>query len=129
MPVENVKIIERIYSGMQQRDFAMVSLYFDPEVEICQSETVPWGGRYRGYDGLAKFFAKLAEHIESRVETERLIDAGDSVVQIGYTRGTAKRGGRAFDVPEVHVWKFRDGKIIGFTSYIDIPMMMTALEG
>jgi ketosteroid isomerase-like protein len=36
--------------------------------------------------------------------------------------------GAPFDIPEVHVWELRDGKVVGFRAYIDTPAMLEALN-
>ena len=74
------------------------------------------------------FFLTLVEHIESQVTTEALFAAGDHVVQTGRTRGTVRANGASFDVPEVHVWELRDGRIVRYQSYIDTPAMLAALS-
>ena len=63
------------------------------------------------------FFLTLVEHIESQVTTESLFAAGDHVVQTGRTRGTVKANGASFDIPEVHVWELRDGKVVRYQAY------------
>jgi uncharacterized protein len=37
--------------------------------------------------------------------------------------------GASFDIPEVHVWELRDGKIVRFQVYIDTPAMLDVLNG
>jgi ketosteroid isomerase-like protein len=49
-------------------------------------------------------------------------------VQTGRTRGTVVANGAAFDVPEVHVWERRAGKVVRFEAYIDTPAMLEALK-
>ncbi len=85
------------------------------------------GGEYEGKDGAFTFFLKLVEHIESQVSTESLFAAGDHVVS-GRTRGKVLANGASFDIPEVHVWKLRDGKVVRFQVYIDTPAMLEALN-
>jgi uncharacterized protein len=89
---------------------------------------VPWGGEYEGHDGAFTFLLKLVEHIESQVTTDAMFAAGDHVVQAGRTRGRVLANGATFDVPEVHVWELRDGKVVRFQVYIDTPAMLEALR-
>lgn len=123
----NVEIVRAVYDAFAQRDLAAVFAFFDHSVEMTQSAEVPWGGQYVGHEGARKFFGKLMDNVQSKVETERFIDAGDHVVQVGHTRGTVHTTDRRFDVPEVHVWTLRNGKIIRFQAYIDHPPMLVAL--
>ena len=98
------------------------------DVEIVQSPELPWGGNYRGHDGVRQFFAKLLEHVDSQVEIERLIDSGEHVVAIGRTVGKTREKSLEFDVPVVHVWTLAQGQIVRFQPYIDNATMLAALN-
>src|ERR1700733_11387977 len=53
------------------------------------------------------------------VTPEEYIGSGATVAAIvGYT-GTGKATGKALDVPAVHVWDIRDGKLVRFRQFID----------
>jgi uncharacterized protein len=88
---------------------------------------LPWGGRYAGHDGTAKFFTTLLSHTDSRVVIGTLFAAGDDVVQVGRTQGKTVGAGVAFDVDEVHIWHLRNGRVVGYDAYIDTPAMLKAL--
>jgi ketosteroid isomerase-like protein len=98
-----------------------------PDVEIRQTELVPWGGHYRGHTGAREFFGQVVEAIDSRVTIERFIDAGDHVAAVGRTRGHARPGGVAFGLAVVHVWTIRDERLARLEVYIDTPAMREAL--
>jgi ketosteroid isomerase-like protein len=128
MPGDNVATIERVYHALAARDASAIQEVFAPDVTIRQSPELPWGGDYEGLDGAFTFFLTLVEHIESQVTTESLFAAGDHVVQTGRTRGTVRANGASFDIPEVHVWELRDGKVVRYQVYIDTPAMLEALR-
>jgi uncharacterized protein len=127
MPDDNVATIERVYQALAARDANVIQEVFAPHVTIRQSPELPWGGDYEGIDGAFTFFLTLVEHIESQVTTESLFAADDQVVQTGRTRGTVRANGASFDIPEVHVWELRDGKVVRYQVYIDTPAMLEAL--
>jgi ketosteroid isomerase-like protein len=124
----NLETIRRVYEAMKARDASALQELFAPESSIWQTPELPWGGSYEGHDGAFTFFLTLVEHIRSEVTTENLYAAGDHVVQTGRTRGTVVANGATFDVPEVHLWELRDGKVVRFEVYIDTPAMRTALD-
>jgi ketosteroid isomerase-like protein len=128
MPDDNVATIRRLYDALEARDASVIQEVFAPDATIWQSPELPWGGDYEGHDGVFSFFLTLVEHIESEVTTESLFAAGDHVVQTGRTRGNVRANGASFDIPEVHVWELRDGKIVRYQSYIDTPAMLEALR-
>jgi uncharacterized protein len=100
----------------------------DPEIEVWQSDSVPWGGTYRGLDGFQTFVARLFEHVQSEVEAGELLDAGDRVVMIGRSRGRAKKTAAEFDVPVVRLWTIDEGKLARLEVHMDTPQMLAALE-
>ena len=123
----NLDVVRAAYLAFERGDLTGVFAVLDPDVEVYQSSEVPWGGRYRGQVQVQEFFMKLAAAVDSNVDMERFLDAGDQVVQIGRTRGRARATGKTFDVLEVHVWTVRHGKVVRFEAYVDNPAMLTAL--
>jgi ketosteroid isomerase-like protein len=66
----------------------------------------------------------LAARPEVRVEgfaitPEQLIGSGATVAAIVRYTGTGKATGKPLDVPVVHVWDIRDGKLARFRQFID----------
>jgi ketosteroid isomerase-like protein len=56
-----------------------------------------------------------------------LFEADGKVFEVGRSAGTVNANGRTFDIPEVHVWAIKDGKIIEVYFAIDTPAMLAAL--
>jgi ketosteroid isomerase-like protein len=128
MSAANLKLVQELYEAFARRDVAAVLARFHADAEIRQSDLLPWGGHYRGHEGIREFFGRLREAIDSAVSLERLIDAGDHVVAVGRTRGHTRKGEVPFDVAIAHVWIVRDARISRFEAYIDTPVMLEALE-
>ena len=125
---DNIATVQRVYAAMSTDDANALQDALAQDVKISQSTELPWGGEYEGLDGAFTFFLTLVEHIESQVTTESMFAAGDHVVQAGRTRGRVLANGATFDVPEVHIWQLRDGKVVRFQVYIDTPAMLRALR-
>lgn len=124
---ENVHVVQRAYDAFARRELRTILSLLHEDVEIRQSTEVPWGGAYAGHAEAAAFFGRLVHHVTSVVSVERYIDAGDHVVAIGRTRGTANATGKAFDVPISHVWTLQDGLVTKIEYFIDGPTMLAAL--
>jgi hypothetical protein len=120
-------VVRSVYEAFERRDVPAVLELFDPEIVITQSEEVPWGGTHRGHQGALEFFGRLGACIETNVEIDRLIVAGDAVVEIGRTRGHAVGSERPFEIHEAHVWRVRDGRVVGMDAYVDNAKMLEAL--
>jgi uncharacterized protein len=128
MSDDNLAVIRRLYAALTTRDVGVIEQVFAPDVEIFQTPELPWGGTFRGRDGLFTFFLTLAEHLESAVTHEGMFAAGDHVVQHGRTKGKVRESQVAFDIDEVHVFELRDGRVVRFAAYIDTPGMLDALR-
>ena len=122
------QIVQDLYDAFARRDLPMVFSLLSPDIEIVQSKELPWGGSYRGQDGARQFFSKLGSHISSALDIERLIDAEDHVVAIGWTHGTVNATGASYRVPIAHVWRVRDGLVIQTQFFIDNASMLEALR-
>jgi ketosteroid isomerase-like protein len=128
-PVEDVDVVGAIYEAMAARDIEALVALVDPECVITQDPRLPWGGRHVGHDGFGAFALALTGSIDSAVETQALFAADDEVVQVGRTRGTVRSNGVAFDIPEVHRWRIRDGRAVAAHFAIDTAAMLAALDG
>jgi ketosteroid isomerase-like protein len=126
---ENVDIVREAYDAVRTRQLQTVLQLAAPDLEIEQSSDIAWGGRYRGLAGLQQFMVRLTQHVDSVMTPDQYIDAGEQVVAVGRSRGTTRASGRYFDVPAVHVWTLKDGKLARFQAYIDHPAMVSALAG
>lgn len=127
--VEGAKVVANVYDAFARGDVQALSVLFDPRVQVRQSPLLPWGGVYQGYPGIMRFGAKLLEHVESRVDVDEYLEAGEQVVVIGHTRGRVRATGKEFDIRVVQVWSLKDGRVVRFESYSDIAKMLEALKG
>ncbi len=128
IPHPHVELVRRLYAALDAVDLETILELFDPEVEVHQTEELPWGGDFHGHDGLGRFFGLLRENITSKVTIQAVYAAGDEVVQIGRTAGTVNANGAPFDVQEMHLLTVRDGKVVRFEAHIDTPEMLQALR-
>ncbi|HEX3821426.1 MAG TPA: nuclear transport factor 2 family protein [Candidatus Sulfotelmatobacter sp.] len=127
MSEANINLVKSLYEAVARRDQAAVIALVDPMIEVRQSDLLPWGGSYQGLGGLQNFFTKLLSNVDSQLDLNQYIDAGDDVVMVGRTHGKTKAKGTPFDVTAVHVWTVRNGKIAGFHPYVDTPAMLEVL--
>jgi uncharacterized protein len=124
----DIDVVRTVYEAMAAGDLDRLLELVDEACVITQDARLPWGGRHEGHTGLATFAARLRGAIASSVTTEALFVADDEVIQVGRTRGTTVAGGAEFDIPEVHRWTVRAGKVVAAHFAIDTPAMLAALE-
>lgn len=126
--MSNLKIIHQLYEAFASDGLDRVLELCDPECVVTQDDRLPWGGRHEGLDGVATFGALLGGTIHSTITEDALFEAGDRVVQYGRSRGTVLANGASFDLPEVHVWTLRDGKVVAAEFYGETAAMLRALR-
>lgn len=127
-PMSNIEIIRELYRAFEAEGLDRIMELCDPNCVVTQDSALPWGGRYEGLDGVATFGIALGGAIDSVVTANAMFEAGDRVIQCGSSRGTVLATGAEFDMPEVHVWTLRDGKVTAAEFYIDTHAMLDVLS-
>jgi ketosteroid isomerase-like protein len=123
------EVAEAMYDAMLRSDRDTLGAIASPGIRIRVTETLPYGGTYSGLAGFAAFFKKTFDLIESRIEIERLFEAGGQVVAVGRTRGTGRDTGQPFDSAIVHVFTVEEGRIVGFDAYVEDRPITSAING
>ncbi len=127
MQMNSLEIIKQAYSYLNEKDIPSYFSLMSPNVELYQTEELPWGGHYRGLDESKIFLSKIFPLIDSSVEISNYIQAGDKTVAIGKTSGVAKQTGKKFSCNLAHVWTVKEQKIVRLEVYIDTDVMKAAL--
>ena len=122
-----LEIVKQAYIYLNEKDIANYFSLMSPNVEFYQTEELPWGGYYRGFDESKVFFSKFSPLIDSTVELSHYIQAGDRIVAIGNTSGVAKQTGKKFTCNLAHVWTVKEGTIVRLEVYIDTDVIKAAL--
>ncbi|HEX4806117.1 MAG TPA: nuclear transport factor 2 family protein [Conexibacter sp.] len=123
-PSEQIAQAYKLFeSGEEERVFAQLA----DDVEVIQTEAVPWGGRVQGVEQFKAFFDRLHDYVHTTATIEELIESGEDVVAIGRTRGTANSTGAPIDIRIVHVWRVVDGRITLFHPFVDAPALRRAM--
>jgi|tagenome__1003787_1003787.scaffolds.fasta_scaffold20816595_1 ketosteroid isomerase-like protein len=123
----NADVARTGYAAFAAGDIPGVLALFTDDVVWTTPSSVPFGGVYAGPQGAGEFFTKLPQNFaELNVQPQRYIEAGDTVVVPGRHRGRTQAG-KAFDVPFVHLWTLRNGKVSAFTEVMDSAPVVQAL--
>ena len=123
MSQKNVNTIESIYRSFAEGDIASVLGAMSEDIEWNEAENFPYadGSPYTGPVEVAEgVFQRLGKEWEYfRLEVERILDAGDTVVTLGRYQAKNRETHREIDAQFVHVWDFEDEKIKRFQQYTD----------
>lgn len=120
---DNTAIIQRVYDGFTNGDMAAVVADFSDNIVWNEAENSPYSDRnpYQGTDEIVSgLFARLGgEWAYFNATPSNYVAEDDKVVAIG--RYTAEHGetGKSMDIPFVHVWTVKNGRITAFQQYTD----------
>ena len=121
MSEQNIEFVKGLYAAFGRGDVPAVLAGFADDIEWHEAEGMPYGGVYRGGDAvLQNVFGPIATDVEGFAATpEEFVGSGDTVAVVVRYTGTGKVTGKTLDVPAVHVWEIRDGKLSRFRQFID----------
>jgi ketosteroid isomerase-like protein len=129
MSSHNVGVVRGFNDALAQGDMGGMLDFLDPQLEWRAPESVPWGGTFHGHDGFREFVGKLLDQpAEFRREMLEYLDAGERVVVLLRQMGRRKGRDTEYDVPEVHIWTMRDGKIVDFEGLFDTATVLRTLQ-
>lgn len=121
MSDQNVDFVKGVYEAFDRGDVPAVLGAFADDIEWVEAEGMPYGGVYRSPDAVAQnVFGPITSDVDgfALVREEFIASDGAVAAVVRYT-GTGKASGKALDVPAVHVWDIRDGKLTRFRQFID----------
>jgi uncharacterized protein len=132
--MSNVRTIQEIYAAFGRGDVPAILSRLSESVEWEYGPTstnVPWLQRRRGRDGVAAFFASLAEFEIHRFAPKEFLE-GDRVVvvllDIDFT--VRKTGKRIVEEDEIHVWRFDpEGRIVRHRHGVDTHLHQLSWDG
>jgi ketosteroid isomerase-like protein len=129
MSSRNVGVVRGFNDALAQGDMGGMLDFLDPQLEWRAPESVPWGGTFHGREGFREFVGKLLDQpVEFRREMREYLDAGDRIVVLLRQMGRRKGSDTEYDVPEVHIWTIRDGKIVDFEGSFDTATVLRTLQ-
>ena len=124
MAEPSVDVVRGVYEAFGRGDVAAVLGAMADDVEWREAEGMPYGGVYRGGQAVAEnVFGLITRDVSNFVVSpEEFIGSGDTVAVVVRYTGTGQATGKQLDLPVVHVWDVRDGKIACFRQFIDTAM-------
>lgn len=121
MSTENLETVEGTYESFAAGDVEAVLETFAPDITWVEAEGGPYGGTYEGPEAIVEHvFGPLGTEWDPfRVEPDRFVHDGSTVVSTGTYSGTHGETGESFEAPFAHVWDLEDGRIVRFQQYVD----------
>lgn len=127
---DNVNLIQKIYAAFGAADLQTILNNVNQDAEWVNHgpATIPYGGNFTGR--VAAFFQAIGESTTGgKVNAERFIAHGDTVVAIGRYTATVKSTGSKIDTPLAHIFSVRDGKVSSWVGFSDSAAVAAAHTG
>ena len=121
MGEQSVDVVRGIYEAFGRGDMAGVLGAMADDIKWYEAEGMPYGGLYHGGNAVAQnVFGPITQDIPNfAVTPEEFIASGDTVAVVVRYTGTGKDTGKELDLPVVHVWDVRNGKLAQFRQFVD----------
>jgi uncharacterized protein len=118
---QSLQVVKGTYEAFARGDVPGVLGAMAEDVEWYEAEGMPYGGLHRGGEAVARgvFGPLIADIPDFAVTPEEFIPSGDTVAVVARYTGSGKETGKRLDLPVVHVWDVRDGKIARFRQFAD----------
>ena len=129
MSQENVELVRKLHGALNTGDPAAVLELLDPEIVWVQNPNAPDPRTFHGHDGVRELVEMVTDAFDDvRLEADRFLDRGESVVALGYMRARGKGSGVEVREPRAWVWTLRDGKVIRHQTFAEHSAALEAAE-
>ena len=120
--VNNVSQVQKVYAAFLKRDFETILATLSHDIEWGEPANPfnPAAGTRYGHDGFLEWvqIGRDSEEILT-LEPRKFLTDRDSVAVIGFTKCLAKSTNRVYETDFVHLFTFKDDKIIKFQEFFD----------
>ena len=129
---DNVKLIRDCFDAFGRGDpgFIVARVSNDVDWRHAGGPEIPYGGTYKGRDGVGQFFTRIGASVDVLTWEPRhvLAAGGEEVVATGHWTGKAKPTGRTFAGDWAMVFGLRNGEIASFRVVEDTATVAAAFR-
>ncbi|HZU26281.1 MAG TPA: nuclear transport factor 2 family protein [Bryobacteraceae bacterium] len=118
----NVSLVLSLYEAFRRGDIPAILNTLDPQVswKVEGPASIPYSGVTRGLEGPKQFFATIGSTTDQiSLDMAPFAAQGDNVVTAGRYQARVIATGRRFDVPLVHLFTIRNGKVVRYVNMSD----------
>jgi uncharacterized protein len=117
------------YIAGGRKDFGAMAAALHPEIVLEQPASLPYGGVWRGHQGLREWLEAMdAAWSSVEVEEPEIIQAGETAIVEALFRGTARESGEVAAMPICEVIRFAGGlPVFWRVFYFDTAAVLRAL--
>jgi len=126
---KNVQIVKDAFAAIGRGDIQGLLALSAESIEWIIPGEWPLAGTHRGHVGLADFFQKASELVETSFsESHEFVAQGDRVLVVGFARGRIKTTDKTFADHFIFAITVRNGKMTNIREYIDTLALARASE-
>ena len=127
-PLETVKAV---YAAFGRGDVPGVLEHWsdDATLEWYGPEAIAFAGTWRGRAGAQEWLTLVTSTIEFHAwEPREFYTQGDTVVVLGYEKGTIRRTGRVYEQQWTQAFTVRDAAVVRYRQFADTAAVAAAVE-
>jgi ketosteroid isomerase-like protein len=116
---DEVDVVRRLFAAVEDRDFDGLLACYSHVIEITEADVLPYGGVWRGRDGVAghaagfmRAWGDLQGADEARLDAQFFSDGAGTVCAVFRLRAVDPVSGARFDSPEVGVYQVRGERVV-----------------
>jgi uncharacterized protein len=116
---DDVDVVRRLFAAVEDRDFDGLLACYSDDIEIYEADVLPYGGVWRGREGVAdhaagfmRAWGDLQGAEEARLDAQFFSDGADTVCAVFRHRALDPVSGARFDAPEVGVYQVRGERVV-----------------
>ena len=119
--MKNKEVVTELYRCFRQQDVERFKQLCSPSIIWQQNQGFPGEGTHQGPAAvLNKVYKSFnLEWQRWQFVIERILDAGDDIVVLGYFSGIKRETKQRFKLAASHIYSFKHGKVVKFQQYTD----------
>jgi ketosteroid isomerase-like protein len=131
MGEQSEELVRAVYEAFGRGDVPAVLGAMAADIEWHEAEGMPYGGVYHGGEAVAQnVFGPITQDVvDFAVTAEEFIASGDAVAAVVRYTGTGRATGKELNLPVVHLWQVRNGKVEQFRQFIDTVKFREVVPG
>lgn len=128
--MKNREIIEELYRCYRDENVERFSELCSPSIIWQQNEGFPGEGTHQGPVSVLNKVFKAFNNEWKRwnFTIERILDAGEDVVVLGYFSGVWRDSGKVFRIPASHAYSLHQGVVTKFQQYTGSDLKVASSE-
>ena len=112
MSEANKKIVQEFLAAVLRGDRDGMRPYLHPDLQVVEPASLPYGGVWKGHDGMFALSEKVfSVWKDCQVTIRGMVADGDKVVGLYEMRGAGRNSGIPFTVHVTEVMRIQDGMI------------------